>query len=126
MGLSKEFFAYLDDLFACVPGTRVKRMFGGAGIFSEGLMYAIATDEGRVALKADTSNEPLYTAEGATEWFYERNDKAIRMGYWYVPESVVEDDDLFRHWAQEALAAAIRIDQAKPPGQRKHRPEPSF
>ena len=71
MALSKEFIDYLTDLFAVVPGTTVKKMFGGVGMFRQGLMYALALGDGKIALKADAETIPDFEAEGCEAWYYE-------------------------------------------------------
>jgi DNA transformation protein and related proteins len=123
MALSDEFVIYLEDLFSVVPETVMRRMFGGVGIFRHGLMYALATSEGMVALKADDDTVGEYRAVGAQEWLYvNRAGKSMGMGYWYAPESVLEDNDDFSRWALAAFGAAKRADDRKPAAQRKYAP----
>ncbi|GIL00857.1 MAG: competence protein TfoX [Alphaproteobacteria bacterium] len=120
MALSKEFVDHLGDLFAGVAGTEIRRMFGGVGIFRQGLMYALATSEGRIALKADAETAERFRAEGSSEWTYAMPGRPAKsMGYWYMPERLADDPDELREWAQAAFAAALRADAAKPPKQRK-------
>jgi DNA transformation protein len=122
MALSKEFTAYLQELFDVMPGVAVRRMFGGAGMFREGVMFALSLDDGRIALKADEQTIPQFLAEGSTQWEYPgRSGKPKSMGYWHAPERLFDDPDEFRVWAQKAFLAALRADARKPPGQRKHK-----
>ena len=119
MAHSAEYIRYVEDLFSVLPGSTVKRMFGGAGVFREGLMYGLATSEGGIALKADEQTVPAMEAAGATEWVYERDGRERRMGYWYVPESLLDEPDEFRQWAGAAFDTARRADAKKPAKQRK-------
>lgn len=119
MAHSAEYIRYVEDLFSVLPGSTVKRMFGGAGVFREGLMYGLATSEGGIALKADEQTVPAMQAGGATEWVYERDGNERRMGYWYVPESLLDEPDEFRQWAETAFETARRADAKKSPRQRK-------
>jgi len=120
MAISPEFVTYLEDLFSVVPGTSIRRMFGGVGIFRHGLMYALAMSDGRIAMKADEQNVPDFKAEGCEEWTYEmRKSPKKSMGYWFMPERLVDDEDDFRQWAMAAFEAAVRADARKPPKQRK-------
>jgi DNA transformation protein and related proteins len=123
MALSDEFVLHLEDLFSIVPETVMRRMFGGIGIFRHGLMYALATSEGMVAFKVDDETVGDFEAAGAQEWVYSnRSGKPMRMGYWYVPESILEDRDDFRSWALAAFGAAKRADDKKPVSERKYSP----
>lgn len=120
MAVSREFIGYLEDLFSVMPGTSVKRMFGGAGVFRHGLMYALALDDGKIALKADSHTIPDFQAEGCEEWVYhDKRGSKKSMNYWYMPEHLADDSDELRRWSQKAFEVAVRADNAKPPRQRK-------
>ena len=121
--MDKEFVTWLEDIFAIVPDTTVKKMFGGVGMFRHGLMYALAMSDGRVALKADSDTTPAFQAENCDEWSYQRKDgKVTKMGYWYLPERLLEDPDELLEWSLAAFDVAVRADQKKSPSQRKHKP----
>lgn len=119
MAVSGEFVTYLNDLFSVVPDTQIRRMFGGVGIFRHGLMYALATSDGRIALKADEQTVPGFRAENCSEWTYEMRGSSKPMGYWYMPERLADDPDDLRDWALNAYEVAVRADARKPPKQRK-------
>jgi DNA transformation protein and related proteins len=123
MAVSREFQTYVEDCFSIVPAVTVRRMFGGLGIFRNGLMFAIATSEGKLAFKADEQTFDDFIAEGAGEWIYnDQTGRAKRMGYWYAPEWLVDEPEEFREWALKAFAAARRADMRKPAAQRKLHP----
>ena len=114
--MDKEF---LEELFAPFGEVVVRNMFGGTGIFHRGLNFAGIMD-GQFMLKVDDETVGDFVAEGMTPWEYTRKDgKVVTMGYWSVPERLLDDPDEFKLWAQKAFDAACRIDQAKPPKQRK-------
>ena len=120
MALGEEYRKYLDDLFINMPDVSIRRMFGGAGIFREGLMFAIAGSEDGVAFKADNQNAGRFADAGAVEWVYEGgSQKPKKMGYWFAPAEILDDPEMFREWALSAFDAACRIDAAKPAGKRK-------
>lgn len=120
MAVDREFEAHLKDLFEPVGSINFRRMFGGIGIFRHGLMFALSTSENRLALKADDQTIPDFKAAGCEEWMPQQpGRKPISMGYWYAPEVLLEDPEELQAWAAKAFDAAARIDQAKPPSQRK-------
>ena len=116
--MDKEF---LEELFVPFGEVVVRKMFGGTGIFHLGLNFAgIMSDQ--FMLKVDDETVGDFIAEGMTPWEYTRGDgKVITMGYWSVPERLLDDPEEFKLWAQKAFDAACRMDQAKPPKQRKLR-----
>ena len=123
MAQSPQFDAFLVDLFANVPGVDFRRMFGGIGIFRQGLMFALSTGEDRIALKADKITIPDFEAENVEQWNTPTQRKSKpTAGYWDLPERMLEDPEEFEKWAIKAFDAAIRADAAKPPKQRKFKP----
>ncbi|MFZ1990627.1 MAG: TfoX/Sxy family protein, partial [Alphaproteobacteria bacterium] len=51
MALSPEYSAFVEELFAFAFPVRIRRMFGGAGIFWDEVMIGLISDE-RIYLKA--------------------------------------------------------------------------
>ncbi|MCF6321769.1 MAG: TfoX/Sxy family protein [Rhizobiaceae bacterium] len=122
MALQPEFITWLEDMFSIVPDTTIRKMFGGVGVFRHGLMYALATSDGRISMKADEQTISDFEAEGCEEWRYIRKSgKSSTMGYWYIPERLSDDGDALLEWSLKAFDVALRADQKKTPGQRKLR-----
>ncbi|WP_459874250.1 TfoX/Sxy family protein, partial [Endothiovibrio diazotrophicus] len=69
MGVSVEYLEYLSELLEWLPRLRVKRMFGGAGFYSEELFFAIADDDG-LYLKGDGGCSPFYEEGGGERFAY--------------------------------------------------------
>lgn len=118
MAVDREFEIFLAEQFDPVGGVSLRRMFGGLGIFRHGLMFGLVTDD-RVCLKADEHTLSDFEKEGMEQWSYEGKNKSVKMGYWYIPERLLEDPDELHVWSIKAFDAAVRADQKKPPSQRK-------
>jgi DNA transformation protein len=111
---------YMEDLFAVLPGSTIRKMFGGAGVFRQGLMYALALSDGKIALKADEQTIPDFEAAGCEAWYYEdKRGGKKSMNYWYMPEHLADDPEELKVWATKAFEVAMRADQKKSPKQRK-------
>ncbi len=120
--MDKESIIWLEDVFSVVPDISVRKMFGGAGVFRHGLMFALAMSDGRVALKADSETTQMFLAEKCEEWSYERKDgKVTKMGYWYAPEFLLDDQESLLDWSLKAFDVALRADRKKSPSQRKYK-----
>lgn len=120
MAVSSEFIARLEELFFDFPSCTVRKMFGGVGVFHQGLMFALGTDAEGIAFKADEVTIPAFIEEGATEWILtNKKGKQGAMGYWYVPERLFDEPEEFLFWAQRAFEVAMRADAKKPLKQRK-------
>ena len=104
---------FLEELFAPVGSVQLKRMFGGLGAFSGGLMFAIIIDD-IIYLKTDDATRAGFEAEGSTPFTYPRKDgRAVSLSYWRLPERLIDEPDDFVAWSREAIAVARRADVAK-------------
>jgi DNA transformation protein len=93
---------------------RLRRMFGGAGLFLDGLMFALIAD-GVAYLKSDATTDPRFDAEGLGPFRYARPGKGtIAMRYRRLPERALDDPDELRDWARGAIAVARRSAVAGP------------
>jgi DNA transformation protein and related proteins len=109
-------FDHIGELFSGFGPVAVKRMFGGAGIYAGGTMFAIVID-GAIYLKADEHSIPAFEAEGLTPFTYEAKNKRAVMSYWRIPDRLYDDPDELAQWSRQALSAAQRAAASKSRGQ---------
>jgi len=81
-------------------------MFGGAGVFAEGLMIALVVDSA-IFLKADDRTIPQFEREDLAPFSY-RTKNGIRTlnSYWRMPERLYDEPDELAAWAARALESA--------------------
>ena len=104
----------LRELFSAFGPVAIRRMFGGAGIFADGLMFAIVSD-GVIYLKADPDQVPHFEREGMSAFTYrtKMGERALT-SYWRMPERLYDDPEELAQWARRAAAAAQRNAGARP------------
>jgi DNA transformation protein len=102
----------MEELFSVVDGVSIRRMFGGLGIFREGLMFALVADD-VLYMKADEQTAPAYEAEGCGQWTYEAKTRVMPMPYWRLPERLHDEPEEFRTWALAAFDVAKRTAKPK-------------
>jgi len=109
---SAEFLEFVTEQMAGFGPITVRRMFGGTGVFRDGLMFALIADE-VLYLKADETTEADFRAEGLSPFTYKtsRNPRTV-MSYWRAPERCLDDPDEMTDWCRKAYAVALR--SAKP------------
>jgi DNA transformation protein len=96
------------ELFSEFGPVAVRRMFGGAGIYADGTMFALLAD-GVIYLKADDVNTPAFEREQLEPFSYQTKDgKRGVMSYRRMPERLYDDSEELVEWARAALAAAHR------------------
>jgi len=103
----KQFADYVVDLMQTIGPVSARRMFGGYGIFHQGLMFALIAD-GSLYLKADDQTREWFLAEDCEPFSYYKKDKEYRLSYYLVPEEFFEDPDACLRWARLAFDAALR------------------
>ena len=114
MTASDGFIEFLKDLLGGLGPITVRRMFGGAGIFCDGVMFALVLDD-TLYFKADDSNRCAFEAEGSAPFSYAtKNGRNTIMSYWRCPDRLFDDPDEMAAWARQALAAARRSASSKP------------
>lgn len=122
MAYDPDFGEWVREHFAALGPLEIRRMFGGAAVYANGLIFALL-DDGMVWLKADEINAPLLVEAGARQFTYPTKDGArMAMAYWSLPESALDDPDEAADWARQSIAAALRKAAARKP--RKPRSTP--
>lgn len=120
---------FIRDLFSDFGTVAVRRMFGGAGLFADGLMFGLVTG-GVIYLKADSVNAADFEREGCGPFRYATKDGERSIAsYRRMPERLYDDPAELAAWAGHALAAARRAEIAKagkasPAKRRRRRPSP--
>ena len=107
----------LKALFKPFGSVTVKRMFGGSGIYAEGICFAIEL-KGEIFLKTDSLSRAVFSAADSAPFTYVARGKSRPTSYWSLPTLAHEDDDELRRWAGMGLDAARRAaaERAKPKG----------
>jgi DNA transformation protein len=113
MTTSEAFLDFLRDALAGLGPVVVRRMFGGAGISCDGVMFALVADN-TLYFKADAASRVAFEAEGLGPFVYEGRGKPVAMSYWRAPERLLDENDELLAWARTALAVARREATAKP------------
>ncbi len=113
-----DFADFVVEMFEPFGIVQAKRMFGGHGIFHDGLMIALIADD-ELYLKADAQAAPKFEALGLGPFEYNKNGKVMAMSYYRAPDEVLERPDLATEWARDAYEAALRSQKPKKKPQKK-------
>jgi DNA transformation protein len=105
--------AHIRDLFAAFGAVEVRRLFGGAGIYADGVMFALISG-GQIYLKTDDTLTPAFAAEGcrAFEYGAKGNRRAIN-SFWQMPDRLYDDADELAAWARRSFVVARQKAAAK-------------
>ena len=107
-----EYVAFLEEVFERFGPIQPRRMFGGYGIFFEGLMIGLVSDD-TLYLKADAENARHFEERGLRQFEYNKNGKVMKMSYYLAPEEIMDDATQAAEWARRSYEAALRSKTPK-------------
>jgi DNA transformation protein and related proteins len=93
-------------------------MFGGFGLYRDGMIFGILRSDGDIYLKCDEKSVEEFRAAGSHAFAYSKDGRRFTMSYWSLPSEALDDSDALTLWAGRAFEAALRGAKAKKPRQR--------
>ncbi len=113
MAVSEAIKAQARELFGEMGDITLKLMFGGAGIYLDGVMFGLIADE-TVHLKVDDDNEAAFAAAGSGPFIFRMKDGSVApLRYWRLPEEAADDPEEAVRWGRLGLDAALRAKRPK-------------
>jgi DNA transformation protein len=112
MAVSDAFRDYVVEQLAGLGAVTVRRMFGGAGLYHEGLFFGVLDDD-QLFFRVDDATRPRYEAAGSGPFTPMPDREAPMRGYYEVPAALLDDRDELAAWARDAVAAAHAAKLAK-------------
>lgn len=100
------FVGHCVELLEAAGPVRVRRMFGGFGLYVDGLFIAIIAFE-RLYLKADAATEPQFERAGGERFEYTGGGRTVALRYWTPPAEALDAPALMQAWARLAMQAAV-------------------
>lgn len=103
----------LQPLAAQIGPIRARRMFGGAALYYDDIVFALVL-RGTCYLRVDDSTRGRFVAEKSVPFSYDRNGRIISMtGYLSMPAEALDGGQPLRDWVRLAIEAALRDANAK-------------
>src|SRR6516164_11695188 len=113
MVASASFAEFLREALASLGHLTMRRMFGKTGVFCDGLMFGMVTDD-TLYFRVDVHNRAAFReAESFPPLSYEKQGCTIDLSFWRTPERLFDEPDELVTWARVALAAARRVAAKK-------------
>lgn len=106
MPVSNDYRDFVLEQLAAAGRVAPRAMFGGVGLYLDGLFFALIDDD-TLYFKADDSTRKRYEAAGSRPFCPDPSRPEQVMGYWQVPAEVLEDRDALVAWAREAVGVAL-------------------
>jgi len=112
MAVSGEYAAYVIEQLALVARITSRRMFGGVGLYADGLFFGLISDD-TLYLKVDDCNRPEFERRRCNPFIPFPDKPEASMSYFDVPADVLEDAEELTRWARGSLAVALRAASKK-------------
>ena len=117
-----DFIAWVIELAQPTARIVARAMFGGHGLYADGIIFAIVVDD-TLFLKADDVNRSEFAALGLEPFVYTgRSGERTAMSYHRAPDDALENPDAMATWLRSAMGASLRAAAARP--KRTARPKP--
>jgi DNA transformation protein len=112
----------IQDLFQELGPVRVRRMFGGRGLYCDDRIFGIEADD-EIYLKTDETTRSAFEQAGSRPFTYRRDDgRSVATSYWLLPSEAADDPSAAARWARMALDASRRAAASKPARKRRQGP----
>ena len=114
MVASTEFASFLRDLLAPLGHVTMRRMFGKTGVFCEGVMFGVVS-ENVLYFRVDRQNQATFKeAEPFPRLSYVKKGETIDLSFCRAPDRLFDEQEELVAWARAALAAAHRVASVRP------------
>ena len=115
MVASDSFAEFLCEQFAPLGRVTMRGMFGTTGMFCDGLMFGVVTDN-TLYFRVDDQNRAAFEeAASLPPLNYRKKGRTIYLSFWRAPERLFDEPDELVTWARAALAAARRVAAKREP-----------
>jgi DNA transformation protein len=105
MAASPGFRDHVLELLAALGPVTARAMFGGYGLYLDGRMFALISDD-TLYLKAGDRNRAAFEAAGMGAFRPRVGGRRMTMPYCEAPPELLEDGDALAEWARGSVAIA--------------------
>lgn len=105
--MSADLIAHLQDVASDFGALSARRMFGGHGIYHDGVMIGLISDD-VLYLKVDDQTRERFRAADSGPFMYTRRGETVPTSYWSVPEAAMDSPQDMKPWLRLAYEAALR------------------
>ena len=105
--MGESFTSYLRDLFSELGPVSLRKMFGGQGLYHDGVIIGLVIGD-ELFLKTDDVTRNTFERAGGVPFTYMGKGKPVVMSYFSPPAEAMESAQSMEPWARLAWEAALR------------------
>ena len=122
MAVQPQYLAYVLEQLEGLPALRPNRMFGGIGLYSDGVFFGLIDDD-TLYFKTGPANVAQYQARNMPKFMPFPDKTGAVMGYHQVPVDIIEEPESLVAWARQSVAVQLGVKAAKPEVKAKPKPK---
>ncbi len=115
--MGESFTSYLCDLFSELGPVSLRKMFGGQGLYHDGVIIGLVIGD-ELFLKTDAVTRSAFEQAGGEPFTYLGKGKPVVMSYLSPPVEALESAQAMEPWARLAWEAALRKSAGEKPGRK--------
>jgi DNA transformation protein len=102
MAVSSDYLDFVLEQLAPVGPLTSRKMFGGVGLYAQGLFFALIDDD-TLYLKGDESLRPDFEAADSVQF---APLGMSPMAYWSAPAEALDEPERMVEWARRSITVA--------------------
>jgi DNA transformation protein len=102
MPVTPEYRAFVLEQLGRVTPVTSRSMFGGVGVYADGLIFALMDDD-TTYLKVGDANRADFEARGMRPFRPYGDDGPASLNYSELPADLLDDVDALRPWVEKAI-----------------------
>jgi DNA transformation protein and related proteins len=110
--IRNEFVDFVVGLMAEWAEVSARKMFGGYGLYREGLMFGLIVED-ELFFKTDSNNVAQFERAGSHPFVYQSQTRTVQMSYWSAPAASLDSPAEMCEWCQSAYGSALRAQAVK-------------
>ena len=122
--MGESFDDHLRELFSALGPVTLRRMFGGQGVYHDGVIIGLVMGE-ELFLKTDALSVAAFESAGGQPFVYDGKGKPVRTSYWLPPAEAMESAKAMLPWALLAQEAVRRKSAESKPRKKRAVGKPS-
>lgn len=107
-----DFTEFLHDVFSTFGVISSRKMFGGYGVYHNGVMFGLIADD-ILYLKADKKFAEEFIQRELPQFQYPKGNKVVKMSYFQAPEEIYDNTEEAELWARKAYECAVKAKKEK-------------
>lgn len=107
-----DYIEFLKEVFELLGSVNARKMFGGYGLYHNGLMIGLV-ERDTLYLKVDEVSNSQFIDRELLQFEYEKAGKRIKMSYYAAPDEIYDDPEQALIWGRLAYQAAVRANAKK-------------